>query len=81
MGTARASTRQNCQLFWRQRYVGDLATTWQHANIGAKGDPGYQMRRQVELGDVDFVTGDYLAGEFLQCSMLHRSTSGSKLTE
>ncbi|TPX11477.1 uncharacterized protein E0L32_007896 [Thyridium curvatum] len=28
---------------------------------GARGDPGYQMRRQAELGDVDFITGDYLA--------------------
>ena len=25
-------------------------------------DPGYQMRLQAELGDVDFITGDYLAG-------------------
>ncbi|OAG37834.1 hypothetical protein AYO21_07940 [Fonsecaea monophora] len=24
-------------------------------------DPGYQMRRQAEQGDVDFITGDYLA--------------------
>jgi hypothetical protein len=28
---------------------------------GARGDPGYQMRRQATLGDVDFITGDYLA--------------------
>lgn len=26
------------------------------------GDPGYQMLRQATLGDVDFITGDYLAG-------------------
>jgi hypothetical protein len=25
-------------------------------------DPGYQMLAQVTLGNVDFVTGDYLAG-------------------
>jgi hypothetical protein len=25
-------------------------------------DPGYHMRLQAELGDVDFITGDYLAG-------------------
>lgn len=25
-------------------------------------DPGYHMRYQAELGDVDFITGDYLAG-------------------
>ncbi|KAL2369656.1 hypothetical protein RJZ57_005933 [Blastomyces gilchristii] len=25
------------------------------------GDPGYQMLRQATLGDVDFITGDYLA--------------------
>jgi hypothetical protein len=28
---------------------------------GARGDPGYQMRRQATLGQVDFITGDYLA--------------------
>ena len=28
---------------------------------GARGDPGYQMRRQATQGDVDFITGDYLA--------------------
>ncbi|KAK2796357.1 hypothetical protein FQN51_009447 [Onygenales sp. PD_10] len=28
---------------------------------GARGDPGYQMLRQATLGDVDFITGDYLA--------------------
>lgn len=27
------------------------------------GDPGFQMLRQATLGDVDFITGDYLAGE------------------
>ena len=28
---------------------------------GAKMDPGYQMLRQAQQGDVDFITGDYLA--------------------
>lgn len=28
---------------------------------GYKADPGYHMRYQAELGDVDFITGDYLA--------------------
>ncbi|KAH7077479.1 hypothetical protein BKA63DRAFT_466622 [Paraphoma chrysanthemicola] len=28
---------------------------------GARGDPGYQMKRQANLGPVDFITGDYLA--------------------
>ena len=28
---------------------------------GAKMDPGYQMLRQATEGDVDFITGDYLA--------------------
>ncbi|KIV89028.1 hypothetical protein PV10_08646 [Exophiala mesophila] len=28
---------------------------------GARGDPGYQMRRQATYGPVDFITGDYLA--------------------
>jgi hypothetical protein len=26
------------------------------------GDPAYEMYRQATLGDVDFITGDYLAG-------------------
>ena len=25
---------------------------------GARGDPGFQMRRQAMEGDVDFITGD-----------------------
>ena len=29
----------------------------------AKGDPSWQMLRQATLGDVDFITGDYLAGK------------------
>ncbi|KAF9692019.1 hypothetical protein EKO04_010139 [Ascochyta lentis] len=28
---------------------------------GYKADPGYHMRYQAEFGDVDFITGDYLA--------------------
>ncbi|KAK4932528.1 hypothetical protein LTR66_015961, partial [Elasticomyces elasticus] len=28
---------------------------------GARGDPGSQMRRQADEGDIDFITGDYLA--------------------
>ncbi|KAF2751321.1 DUF1446-domain-containing protein [Sporormia fimetaria CBS 119925] len=28
---------------------------------GYKADPGYHMKYQAELGDVDFITGDYLA--------------------
>lgn len=32
------------------------------ANVsGGKSDPGYHMYRQATLGDVDFLTGDYLA--------------------
>lgn len=32
------------------------------ANVsGGKTDPGYQMHRQATLGNVDFLTGDYLA--------------------
>lgn len=27
-----------------------------------QGDPAYEMYRQATLGDVDFITGDYLAG-------------------
>ena len=26
------------------------------------GDPAYEMYRQATLGDVDFIMGDYLAG-------------------
>ncbi|KAF2127880.1 DUF1446-domain-containing protein [Dothidotthia symphoricarpi CBS 119687] len=49
----------------------DYTTRWTHqrgksparvANCsGYKADPGYHMRYQAELGDVDFITGDYLA--------------------
>ncbi|KAK6369433.1 hypothetical protein LTS17_009776 [Exophiala oligosperma] len=50
--------------------MGDAGTRWAQmgtrpvlvANCsGARGDPGYQMRRQATEGDVDFITGDYLA--------------------
>ena len=50
--------------------MGDLGSRWAQrgtrpvkiANCsGARGDPGYQMRRQATQGDVDFITGDYLA--------------------
>lgn len=30
-----------------------------------KGNPAYEMFRQATLGDVDFITGDYLAGMLL----------------
>ena len=33
-----------------------------------KGDPAYEMYRQATLGDVDFITGDYLAGMLLGIS-------------
>ncbi|PIG80276.1 putative duf1446 domain-containing protein [Aspergillus arachidicola] len=32
---------------------------------GYHGDPAYEMYRQATLGDVDFITGDYLAGTLL----------------
>lgn len=35
----------------------------------SSGDPAYEMHRQATLGDVDFITGDYLAGEYVPCSM------------
>lgn len=30
-------------------------------------DPAYRMYEQISLGDVDFVTGDYLAGMSWMC--------------
>ena len=46
MGDLGAQTRRPCRI----------------ANCsGARGDPGYQMKRQASLGQVDFITGDYLA--------------------
>lgn len=30
--------------------------------VSITGDPAYEMYRQATLGDVDFITGDYLAG-------------------
>jgi hypothetical protein len=50
--------------------MGSTETRWNQAGTrpvriancsGAKNDPGYQMRRQATQGDVDFITGDYLA--------------------
>ncbi|KAJ9635542.1 hypothetical protein H2201_003200 [Coniosporium apollinis] len=50
--------------------MGDTGTRWAAAGTrpvriancsGARGDPGSQMRRQATEGDVDFITGDYLA--------------------
>ena len=35
----------------------------------SSGDPAYEMYRQATLGDVDFITGDYLAGEYVPCSI------------
>ena len=36
----------------------------------SSGDPAYEMYRQATLGDVDFITGDYLAGEYVPCSII-----------
>lgn len=33
------------------------------------GDPAYEMYRQATLGDVDFITGDYLAGTSVSSAM------------
>jgi hypothetical protein len=33
------------------------------SSLTAPGDPAYEMYRQATLGDVDFITGDYLAGK------------------
>jgi hypothetical protein len=50
--------------------MGSTETRWNQAGTrpvriancsGARADPGYQMRRQATQGDVDFITGDYLA--------------------
>lgn len=30
---------------------------------GYKDDPAWQMLRQATMGEVDFITGDYLAGD------------------
>lgn len=39
------------------------------------GDPAYEMYRQATLGDVDFITGDYLAGKSLPSpAILHLVT-------
>jgi len=43
-----------------------LQTKRQHSlSRNDVGDPEYEMYRQATLGDVDFITGDYLAGMFL----------------
>ena len=38
------------------------------------GDPAYEMYRQATLGDVDFITGDYLAGK-PYCSYFYETTA------
>lgn len=42
------------------------------------GDPAYEMYRQATLGDVDFITGDYLAGK-LHCFHSDRNQVFAKL--
>lgn len=44
--------------------------------ISTKGDPAYEMYRQATLGDIDFITGDYLAGGL----KLLRTCCGQSLT-
>lgn len=43
------------------------------------GDPAEEMYRQATLGDVDFITGDYLAGKYealtLVCCLYRRLTA------
>lgn len=43
--------------------VSELTKITSTANlVFMAGDPAYEMYRQATLGDVDFITGDYLAG-------------------
>ncbi|KGO75568.1 Protein of unknown function DUF1446 [Penicillium italicum] len=35
-----------------------------------RGDPAYEIYRQATLGDIDFITGDYLAGEIVSSGLL-----------
>ncbi|KAF1851405.1 DUF1446-domain-containing protein [Cucurbitaria berberidis CBS 394.84] len=53
MGSSNYSTRWTDQRGKRQVRIANCS--------GFKADPGYHMRYQAELGDVDFITGDYLA--------------------
>jgi hypothetical protein len=49
----------SCQLF-RLPWYDYSSCVQDYANN--TGDPAYEMYRQATLGDVDFITGDYLAG-------------------
>lgn len=46
-------------------YHGMGSTEIKPTGLTYKGDPAYEMYRQATLGDVDFITGDYLAGRLL----------------
>jgi hypothetical protein len=56
-------------LFESQTVLGTRVICAPHLLVGitltyyTTADPGYHMKYQAELGDVDFITGDYLAGE------------------
>ena len=47
-----------------------------HTNL-VKADPGVHMYNQAKYGDVDVITGDYLAGMFFRKTQ--RGTSGSRV--
>ncbi|KAJ5715026.1 uncharacterized protein N7483_012207 [Penicillium malachiteum] len=38
--------------------------------VKALGDPAYEMYHQANIGDIDFITGDYLAGEMVYSDFL-----------
>ena len=70
---ARHTACPDCKLLRIQRYgvandilsftslLFEISSLIQSIN---EADPGYHMRYQAELGDVDFITGDYLAGTY-----------------
>jgi hypothetical protein len=58
--TARHPTRPHRELFRLQRFLLPSLEINSHLTP-IIADPGYHMHLQAELGDVDFITGDYLA--------------------
>jgi hypothetical protein len=72
MGSTRPTARPNRQRFWRPQFVLPNHSIEFHVGSPANAfnlstaDPGKYMRRQAEEGDVDFLTGDYLAGKLGQ---------------
>lgn len=62
MSTSSGEARRPVRVANCSGYHGMMSIFQNIATDGMKGDPAYEMHRQAIGGDVDFITGDYLAG-------------------